>query len=211
MNFSSKGFKLYSDVLTKKSFPNSFLIWAIRDTVQRIKACVRKEVHDDIPTHLQTNISSGPVCQCGGGGWKHLWSQQQLRSSLYSIESRERKTLSAMYLSTPIEPLSNYAQMYICTVQLCMDVCVPDNESRNIPEVVLVGRWAVGVLGIWRGRDSWVKGGANGVSLQATWDWGGRFLSQLGGCQVSRRGCKGGQRGASKGREKQGELRHVNM
>ncbi len=45
---------------------------------------------------------------------------------------------------------------------------VPDNKSRNIPEVVLVGRWAVGVLGIWRGRDSWVKGGANGVSLQAT-------------------------------------------
>jgi hypothetical protein len=49
-----------------------------------------------------------------------------------------------------------------------LDLSVPDNESRNIPEVVLVGRWAVGVLGIWRGRDSWVKGGANGVSLQAT-------------------------------------------
>jgi hypothetical protein len=45
---------------------------------------------------------------------------------------------------------------------------VPDNKSRNIPEVVVVRRWAVGVLGIWRGRDSWVKGGANGVSLQAT-------------------------------------------
>jgi hypothetical protein len=45
---------------------------------------------------------------------------------------------------------------------------VPDNKSRNIPEVVLVGRWAVGVLGIWKGWDSWVKGGANGVSLQAT-------------------------------------------
>ena len=45
---------------------------------------------------------------------------------------------------------------------------VPDNKSRNIPEVVLVRRWAVGVLGIWKGRDSWVKGGANGVSLQAT-------------------------------------------
>jgi hypothetical protein len=33
---------------------------------------------------------------------------------------------------------------------------VPDRRIRNIPEVVLVRRWAVGVLGIWR---VWVKGG----------------------------------------------------
>ncbi len=46
-------------------------------------------------------------------------------------------------------------------------VGVPDKKSRNIPEVVLVRRWAVRVLGIWKGRDSWVEGGANGVSLQA--------------------------------------------
>jgi hypothetical protein len=45
---------------------------------------------------------------------------------------------------------------------------VPDSKSRNIPEVVIVWRGAVGVLGIWKGWDSWVKGGANGVSLQAT-------------------------------------------
>jgi hypothetical protein len=45
---------------------------------------------------------------------------------------------------------------------------VPDNKSRNIPEVVLVRRWTVGVLGIWRGGVGWLKGGANGVSLQAT-------------------------------------------
>ncbi len=45
---------------------------------------------------------------------------------------------------------------------------VPDSKSRNIPEVVIVRRGAVGVLGIWRGWDRWVKGGANGVSLQAT-------------------------------------------
>ncbi len=37
---------------------------------------------------------------------------------------------------------------------------VPDRRIRNIPEVVLVRRWAVGVLGIWRGR-VWVKGGAS--------------------------------------------------
>ncbi len=45
---------------------------------------------------------------------------------------------------------------------------VPDSKSRNIPEVVIVRRWAVGVLGMWKGWDSWVKGGANRVSLQAT-------------------------------------------
>ncbi len=37
-------------------------------------------------------------------------------------------------------------------------ITVPDRRSRNIPEVVLVRRWAVGVLGLWRG-EGWVKGG----------------------------------------------------
>ncbi len=45
---------------------------------------------------------------------------------------------------------------------------VSDSKSRNIPEVVIVRRGAFGVLGIWRGWVSWVKGGASGVSLQAT-------------------------------------------
>jgi hypothetical protein len=46
-------------------------------------------------------------------------------------------------------------------------ITVPDSKIRNIPEVVVVRRGAGGVLGIWRGWVSWVKGGANGVSLQA--------------------------------------------
>jgi hypothetical protein len=40
-------------------------------------------------------------------------------------------------------------------------VIVPDRGSRNIPEVVLVRRWAVGVPGIWRGEglgEGWGKG-----------------------------------------------------
>ncbi len=45
---------------------------------------------------------------------------------------------------------------------------VLDSKSRNIPEVVIVRRGAIGALGIWRGWVSWVKGGANGVSLRAT-------------------------------------------
>ncbi len=53
----------------------------------------------------------------------------------------------------------------VYVIHICI---VPDSKSRNIPEVVFVRRWAVGVLGIWKEWDSWVKGGANGVSLQAT-------------------------------------------
>jgi hypothetical protein len=45
---------------------------------------------------------------------------------------------------------------------------VPNSKSRNIPEVVIVRCGAGGVLRIWGGWVSWVKGGANGVSLQAT-------------------------------------------
>ncbi len=41
-------------------------------------------------------------------------------------------------------------------------------QERNSPKVVIVRRGAVGVLGNWKGWDSWVKGGANRVSLQAT-------------------------------------------
>jgi hypothetical protein len=44
-------------------------------------------------------------------------------------------------------------------------ICVPDSKSWNIPEVVIVRRRAGGVLGIWEGWVSWVRGGANGVSL----------------------------------------------
>jgi hypothetical protein len=57
-----------------------------------------------------------------------------------------------------------------------------------------VRRWAFWVLGIWRGR-VWEKGGSGEVSLQATWDRGGRILSQLGGFQVSRRGSERGTKG----------------
>ncbi len=39
---------------------------------------------------------------------------------------------------------------------------VPDSKSRYIAEVVFVRRWAVGALGIWKGWDSWVKGGEMG-------------------------------------------------
>ncbi len=47
-------------------------------------------------------------------------------------------------------------------------VIVPDSKSRNIPEVVFLWRGAF-VLGVfWRQGVGGVKGGANGVSLQAT-------------------------------------------
>ncbi len=45
---------------------------------------------------------------------------------------------------------------------------VPDRRRRIIPEVVIVRRWAAGVLGIWRGE-----------SLGKGWDRGGQFTSNL--------------------------------
>jgi hypothetical protein len=48
------------------------------------------------------------------------------------------------------------------------NIHVPDRRRRIIPEIVLVRRWATGVLGIWRGR-VWVKG----------WDRRGQFTSNL--------------------------------
>jgi hypothetical protein len=47
------------------------------------------------------------------------------------------------------------------------EVTVPDRRRRIHLEVVLVRRWVIWVLGIWKGR-VWGKGGSRGVSLQAT-------------------------------------------
>jgi hypothetical protein len=65
---------------------------------------------------------------------------------------------------------NTWAGKFLCPGVVVSDtnICVPDSKSRNISEVVLVRRWTVGVLGIWREGVGWVKGGANGVSLQAT-------------------------------------------
>ncbi len=69
--------------------------------------------------------------------------------------------------SLRVQPLSGH-QVTGPASRLAIMRTVPVSKSRNIPEVVLVRRWAVGVLGIWRGGVGWVKGGANRVSLQAT-------------------------------------------
>jgi hypothetical protein len=50
-----------------------------------------------------------------------------------------------------------------------INTIVPDNKSRNIPEVVFVRRWAVGVLGIWREGVGWERGRSRWVSLSPTW------------------------------------------
>jgi hypothetical protein len=45
---------------------------------------------------------------------------------------------------------------------------VPDRRRRIVPEVVLVRRWAIGFLGIWKGE-----------GLGRGWDKGGQFTSNL--------------------------------
>ncbi len=69
-------------------------------------------------------------------------------------------------------------------------------------------------MGFWELEGGGVgeRVGTGEVSLQATWDRGGRILSQLGGFQVSRRGLKGEQKGtkqSQQGEKKQGEAPYI--
>jgi hypothetical protein len=48
--------------------------------------------------------------------------------------------------------------------RMLQELLVPDRRHRIVPEVVVVRRWAVGVLGIWKGRvrvKGWDKGGGS--------------------------------------------------
>jgi hypothetical protein len=72
------------------------------------------------------------------------------------------------------------------------------------PEVVLVRRLVSGFWEFGGGRGG-ERVGSGEVNLQATWERGGRILSQLGGFQVSRRGLKREQRGAKQ--SQQGEIK----
>ncbi len=66
----------------------------------------------------------------------------------------------------------------------------PDCPWGRLSEAL--GNWGSGNL---EGGGFGERVGTGEVSLQATWDRGGRILSQLGGFQVSRRGLKGEQKG----------------
>jgi hypothetical protein len=55
---------------------------------------------------------------------------------------------------------------------ILLTISVPDRRRRIIPEVVVVGRWAVRVLGIWRGEGlgkGWNKGGQFTSNLRPRW------------------------------------------
>ena len=69
-----------------------------------------------------------------------------------------------------------------------------------------LGNWGSGNL---EGGGFGERVGTGEVSLKATWDRGGRILSQLGGFQVSRKGVKGVRKGSkgesARGDKKQGE------
>ncbi len=66
------------------------------------------------------------------------------------------------------------------------------------PQGVGISEWETD--GEQMGRD-----GDEEISLRATWDQGGRILSQQGGFQVSKGAEKGGQKGNQQGENEQGE------
>ncbi len=85
----------------------------------------------------------------------------------------------------------------------CARSCEPG--SHCCPNECIFGSGeprGVGILG----RGVYEPGEGNGeVSLQATWERGGRILSQQGGFQVSREGLERGAKGNQQGEKKQGE------
>jgi hypothetical protein len=84
---------------------------------------------------------------------------------------------------------------------------VPDRRPRIVPEVVIVRRWAVGVLGIWRGEG--LGKGLGQVRSFYKQPETKVILSQLGGFQVSRKGPKGETKGNLQGEIRARGMRHV--
>jgi hypothetical protein len=72
-----------------------------------------------------------------------------------------------MYKSSNIVPIMESA-LLIENVFSATIVTVPDRRRRIGPEVVAVRRWAIWVLGIWRGR-GWVRGGQFTSNLRPRW------------------------------------------
>ncbi len=105
----------------------------------------------------------------------------------------------------------NYRKHVGVHSKYCSGQKTPDCSWGRLSEAL--GNWGSGNL---EGGGFGERVGTGEVSLQATWDRGGRILSQLGGFQVSRRGLKGEQgetkgitKGISKGRKKARGMRHV--
>ncbi len=80
----------------------------------------------------------------------------------------------------------------------CAGACEPDSQCRRNECIFGSGKLrGVGILewGVYE------QGEGNGmISLRATWERGGRILSQQGGFQVSKGDSKGDQKGIGKGR-----------
>jgi hypothetical protein len=91
-------------------------------------------------------------------------SRESIKNYEYflGIRSQMRKAFRCQVRSLVLEEIVKKSQAENLVV------LVPDSKSRNIPEVVVVRRRAGGVLGSGEGWVNRVKGGANGVSLQAT-------------------------------------------
>jgi hypothetical protein len=87
-------------------------------------------------------------------------------------------------LRAPLPP----AALLLVTWGSCSGQKTPDYSWGRLSETL--GNWGSGNL---EGGGFGERVGTGEVSLQATWDRGGRILSQLGGFQVSRRGLKGEQ------------------
>ncbi len=91
-----------------------------------------------------------------------------------------------------------YAASSVTERNSCDVVLVKGRINLGKPKGVGISEWETD--GEQMGRD-----GDEEISLRATWDQGGRILSQQGGFQVSKEDEKGEQKGIRKGKMSEGK------
>ncbi len=129
--------------------------------------------------------------------WMGFWNRPGLARYNYTVSSVFHKPVH-ITISGFRDPLSMGVSPFhmLWLYVLWYRVSVRDLVGR-VCNVVLIKC----ILDLGKPKRGWSLGregtgarwGTRGVSLQATWDWGGWFLSQLGGFQVSRKGSWQGE------------------
>ncbi len=176
-----------------------------RTTCILYKDCIIKSVNclDPVPGSSKVHVwgeveaflwGSALPDSCFGGNGHRAWMQPGGGRPLHILDrqlldlavSRACSILKSLYQHFPFYEILTCVRVHM----YCSGQKTPDCSWGCLSEAL--GSWGSGNLeggGFGEGL------GQGEVSLQATWDQGGRILSQLGGFQVSRRGLERGTKG----------------
>jgi hypothetical protein len=122
------------------------------------------------------SFNGNPICVRGLAREKLVYPQGcRLSQDESSLSFTMLLRLESLFPFSSSPPLAGGNITMLGDILLDSDsyiMSVPDRRSRIIPEVVLVRRWAVGVLGIWKGGglgEGWGKGGQFTSNLRPRW------------------------------------------